>query len=900
MDATDHHRRESAEHRRLEEEARREANWKRWGPYLAERQWGTVREDYSAHGNAWAYFPHRHSHLRAYRWGEDGLLGITDRECRLCFALALWNGRDPILKERLFGVSNQQGNHGEDPKETYYYLDSTPTHSYFKASYLYPHAEYPYEWLVEESKRRSQDEPEPELHDTGIFEEGRYFEVVAEYAKAGPNDICMRFRLTNRGPDAAVLHFLPTLWFRNSWIWGCRHEGCSMKPVARRTGPGELLTSHEKLEDFRFSLGAGPSGEDPVLLFTENETNTRALYGVDSYTEYVKDAFNRYVVQGEEDAVSPDDWGTKVAGYYRLDLAGGADVEIRARLTIAEEAEDDPLGRGFDGTLTARLEEADAYYDAVLPGHLDGEQRVLGRQSYAGLLWTKQFYHLVINDWLAGDPNMPPPPRRREEAKNSEWIHLYNRDVISMPDKWEYPWYAAWDLAFHMVPFAEIDLTYAKQQLILFLREWYMHPNGQLPAYEWAFSDVNPPVHAWACWRVYQATGRPGERDRCFLASAFQKLLLNFTWWVNRKDLSGKHIFSGGFLGLDNVGIFDRSRPLPTGGVLEQADATAWMAFYCTTMLAMAMELAQTDPEYEDMASKFFEHFVAIADAMNSLGGTGLWHEEDGFYYDHIQLENGQDVPVRVRSTVGLMPLVASLAMPIEHIDRLPGFRKRMDWFLKYRRDLRQQISYLTESHERPGEDVGDPVPYRMLAIPSRERLERIVRYLLDENEFLSPYGIRSLSKVHENEPYQLYTPSGEFQVEYEPGESHTRMFGGNSNWRGPVWFPINYLIIEALRRYDLFYGETLKVECPTGSGNRLTFGEVADEIQRRLVRLFEPGEDGVRPYERGAAFLGHGPERPHLFYEYFHGDTGRGCGASHQTGWTALVATCLRELGPS
>jgi len=882
---------QDAEARRLTEDTRREKNWKRWGPYLSERQWGTVREDYSEFGDCWSYFPHDHARSRAYRWGEDGLLGITDRECRLCFALALWNGRDPILKERLFGLSGPEGNHGEDVKESYFYLDSTPTHSYMKALYKYPQAEYPYGFLVEENRRRGKDVPEFELADAGVFEGGRYFEVFAEYAKSAPDNILIRITVANRGPEAGVIHVLPTLWFRNSWTWGSRHEGCGTKPEIRRLDGATLAAQHPGLGKFRFAAGPGPDGRQPDFLFTENEANTQRLFGSPNLSPYVKDAFHDYVVRGRTAAVNPEGRGTKAAAHYVLEIPAGRERILQLRLFSEESAPEPPLGRPFEQVFAARIAEADAFYDSVLPAGLTKEEKTVCRQGDAGLLWSKQFYHYVLQDWLEGDANEPPPPERRKTGRNHDWTHLYNRDVISMPDKWEYPWYAAWDLAFHMIPFARLDPQFAKEQLVLFLREWYMHPNGQIPAYEFAFGDVNPPVHAWSAWRVYKMTGARGERDRLFLARVFQKLVLNFNWWVNRKDLEGNHIFSGGFLGLDNIGVFDRSKPLPTGGHLEQADGTAWMAFYSATMLSMALELAREDPAMEDMASKFFEHFVAITDAMNSLGGTGLWDEKDGFYYDRLHLD-GSSIPLRVRSMVGLIPLFAVEVLEQDLIDRLPGFRKRMDWFLKNRRDLSRQISYL-ESGDHHGHG------HRLLAIPSKARLERVLRYLLDEREFLSDYGIRSLSRVHHERPYVFNAGGMDYRVDYVPAEGNTGLFGGNSNWRGPVWFPLNFLLVEALERYHHFFGDDFKVECPTGSGRRMNLQEVSREIASRLTRIFLPDAKGRRPV--------HGDERryaedPHwkdliLFYEYFHGDNGRGVGASHQTGWTALVVRCLEDL---
>jgi len=879
-----------AESLRLVEDARREKNWKRWGPYLSERQWGTVREDYSADGNVWNYFPHDHARSRAYRWGEDGLLGMCDREGRLCFALALWNGRDPILKERLFGLSGPEGNHGEDVKECYFYLESTPTHSYMRALYKYPQREFPYGFLLEENRRRGRGAPELEIVDTGIFDEGRYFDVFAEYAKASPNDVLIRIRVANRGPEDAVLHLLPTLWFRNSWSWGRTGEGYWPKPRLERAGEEAIRARHASLGDFLLAVNGGPDGERPEILFTDNETNARRLYGLDSGA-HVKDAFHEYVVRRRSEALNPDGVGTKAAAYYRLTVPAGAERVVKLRLFSTEEEPADPFSPAFDDVFDRRIEEADAFYASRLPEGASEDERNVLRQGYAGLLWSKQFYHYVVRDWLEGDPGQPPVAASRARGRNHEWRHLYNYDVISMPDKWEYPWYAAWDLAFHMIPFARVDLDFAKQQLELFLREWYMHPNGQIPAYEFAFSDVNPPVHAWAAWRVYEMTGPRGRRDRVFLARVFQKLMLNFTWWVNRKDVDGRNLFAGGFLGLDNVGVFDRSRPLPTGGHLDQADGTAWMAFYCVTMLTMALELASEDPAYEDVASKFFEHFMAITDAMNSIGGTGLWDETDGFYYDQLHVD-GTILPLRVRSIAGLVPLLACGILEQDVIDRLPGFSRRMQWFLKNREDLTRDICFL-----QPGTIRGHR--HRMLAIPSCERLERTLRYLLDENEFLSPFAIRSLSRAHKDHPYALHLQGEAHRVEYEPGESGSGLFGGNSNWRGPVWFPLNYLLIEALERYDHFFGEGLRVECPTGSGRRVSLKHVARDLASRLARIFLPDASGRRPCHGNDARY---REDPHwrnlvLFYEYFHGDSGRGLGASHQTGWTALALPCLERV---
>jgi hypothetical protein len=885
------------ERRRLSEDEARTRNWKRWGPYLAERQWGTVREDYSADGDAWRYFPHDHARLRAYRWGEDGILGFSDRECRLCFALALWNGRDPILKERLFGLAGPEGNHGEDVKESYFHLDSTPTHAWCRGLYKYPQAPFPYERLRDENARRSRAEPEFELGDTGVFDGGRYFDAEVAYAKAGPDDLCIRITVTNRGPDPADLHVLPTLWFRNTWSWGCLHEGCEVKPRLRATGPGEVRAEHATLETMLWAVEPAPGGEVPRLLFTENESNLAALFGAPNPGPYVKDAFHRHVVGGEAGAVNPRAVGTKVAAHRFVRLGPGERFILRCRLHPAAAPPAERFGADFDTVMAEREREADAFYAEVLAPGLPAAERAVARQAYAGLFWSKQFYHYVVKEWLQGDPEQPPPPAARRAGRNADWPHLFNRDILAMPDKWEYPWFAAWDTAFHMVAMARVDPHFAKTQLNLFLREWYLHPNGQMPAYEWALSDVNPPVHAWACWRVYKLTGPRGSRDRAFLARTFQKLLLNFTWWVNRKDPQGNNLFSGGFLGLDNIGVFDRSKPLPGGGSLTQADGTAWMAFYCGTMLAMALELAEGDPTYEDIASKFFEHFVHIADAINCLGGSGLWHEEDGFYYDQYVHPDGRSEAVRLRSMVGIIPLFAVEFIDEDRLDALPGFAKRTRWFLKHRRDLAGRIAYLTGDGATAGR--------HLLAIPTRAQLERVLRYVLDEQEFLSPYGVRSLSRAYARAPFVLHLDGGDHRVAYVPGDSDTGLFGGNSNWRGPVWFPVNFLLIEALQRYHHFYGETFQVEFPTGSGRRVTLREVAQVLTERLIALFLPEGAGGRPCHGGDARFAADPHWRDLvsFHEYFHGDTGKGLGASHQTGWTALVAHLienhLRDAGP-
>jgi hypothetical protein len=885
----------SAEQQRLEASNRRLENWQRWGPYLSERQWGTVREDYSQNQDAWSYFPHDHARSRAYRWGEDGLLGICDRECRLCFSLAFWNGHDPILKERLFGLTGPEGNHGEDVKECYYYLDSTPTHSYMRALYKYPHCRYPYEQLVNQNRSRSLQDRELEIIDTGVFSDERYFDCQIEYVKNAPNDILIKATITNRGPDAASLHVLPQWWFRNTWTWECTHEGCTPKPSMKLVN-GRVETRHVSLGQWIIESDSPSDGASPEFLFTDNETNTDLHPDVPSTSGYFKDAFHRYVIEGATQAVNPKQLGTKLGVLSQHHIPAGQSLILRGRMYQADQAPPTSFGVDFERIVSERKQDADEFYAERIPAELDEQETRVSRQAFAGLLWTKQFYHYAVDAWLKGDSNYEVDVTSRTFGRNHDWQHLFNRDVISMPDKWEYPWYAAWDLAFHMLPMAHVDLDFSKQQLTLFLREWYMHPNGALPAYEWALSDVNPPVHAWACWNVYQASCRAGHRDTEFLARTFQKLLLNFTWWVNRKDPYGNHIFSGGFLGLDNIGVFDRSKPLPTGGELRQADATAWMAFFCGCMLQIALELSDDSNAYADMASKFLEHYLAIADATNSMHGTGLWDETDGFYYDHLQTD-GHSIPLKVRSLVGLIPLVAPVVLDERKVSQLPGFWKRTNWFLNHRSEMAAQMHYLTRQCPQ-GEQYG----LRLLALPNEERLRRVLTKMLDETEFLSPFGIRSLSAIHREQPFVFDSNGYSNTVRYIPGESDSLMFGGNSNWRGPIWFPINYLLIEALRTYHRFYGDEFKIECPTGSGNFCTLDAVADEIQRRLARLFLPDSQGQRPcHGEDASYAERDAWKELvLFYEYFHGDNGRGLGASHQTGWTALVATLLQQQAES
>jgi hypothetical protein len=880
---------ENAEKRRLELDKKGDLSWKVWGPYLSERQWGTVREDYSKDGSAWDYFPFEHAKSRAYRWGEDGLLGICDDDARLCFAFALWNGKDPILKERLYGLTNGQGNHGEDVKEEYWYLDSTPTHSWMKAAYRYPLAEYPYARLAEENRNRGADRPEFELADTGVLDGDRFVDAVAEYAKAGPDDVLVRLTLENHAAEEATIDVLGTLWFRNTWAWGREGDGHGPRPSVRREGDGFVTTPHLGLGAFRLHADAGPDGRRPDLLLTGNESNVARLWGAKNPSPLVKDAFDEHVVRGGVPEVLTAPEGTKAAARWRVKIPARGRVVLRLRLRPADGAGAAAFGPAFDREMTSRLREADEFYAGMIPPALTPEEKSVARQAYAGLLWTKQFFHFDVSHWKQGDPAHPAPPSERVSGRNSDWLHFHANDVISMPDKWEYPWYAAWDLAFHAVPIARIDPGFAKAQMLLLLREWYMHPNGQIPAYEWAFSDVNPPVHAWGCWRVYQSTGPQGARDRLFLARAFQKLLINFTWWVNRKDTHGRHLFAGGFLGLDNIGVFDRSQPLPGGTTLEQADGTAWMAFYAATMLSMSVELAQEDPAYEDMATKFFEHFVAIADAINEFHGTGLWDEEDGFYYDELEVD-GRSVPLRVRSMVGLVPLFAAVTIVSKNVEGLDAFRRRTRWFLENRKDLAKRISLLAPSKGQEGR--------ALLAIPTRERLERVLRRVFDENEFLSPFGIRSMSQAHRDHPVVVHVGDREMRVQYEPGEGHTRMFGGNSNWRGPVWLPMNHLLIESLERYHRFYGDDLTVEVPTGSGRRMNLLDASQEITRRLSSLFLRSADGAAPCLAAppGGRRGHAADDRMVFHEYFDGDTGRGLGATHQTGWTALVASLLER----
>jgi Mannosylglycerate hydrolase MGH1-like glycoside hydrolase domain len=873
------------EARRLQESVDGRVPWKRWGPYVSERAWGTVREDYSANGDAWRYFPFDQARSRAFRWNEDGLAGICDREQRICFAVSLWNGRDPFLKERLFGLSGIEGNHGEDVKEYYFYLDATPTYSYLKWLYKYPHAAFPYARLRDENARRGRDAPEFELIDAGVFDDNRYFDVFVEYAKAAPEDILVRITIENRAAGAAELHVLPTIWFRNCWSW----NGAGTRPaLAHAAAPAgaQAVALDEPMYGRRFLYCEGA----PTLLFTDNDTNARRLFDAPNASPFVKDGIDDFVVRGRTGAVNPAGTGTKCSAQYRTSIPGGESAVFRLRFTNA--ATDAPFGPAFTDVFRDRLAEADEFYAGVIPAARSDDAKAVMRQAFAGLLWSKQYYHYDVRTWMDGDPAQPRPPAERKTGRNRDWRQLNNADVISMPDKWEYPWYAAWDLAFHTIPLALVDAAFAKQQLLLLLREWYMHPNGQLPAYEWNFSDVNPPVHAWAALRVFRIDRRVnGRGDRVFLARIFQKLLLNFTWWVNRADAEGNNIFEGGFLGLDNIGVFDRSRPLGPGRVLEQSDGTSWMAMFTLNMLAIAIELAAEDPVYEDIATKFLEHFLYIAHAMTDRGDKSLclWHDEDGFFYDALRTGDGR-IPLRIRSMVGLMPLFAVETLEADVLGRLKGFRRRMDWFLEHRPDLTGNVASM---------DARGAGERRLLSLVDADRLRRILSVMLDENEFLSPFGIRALSRVHRDRPFVLRLDGQDHVVDYEPGESTNALFGGNSNWRGPVWFPVNFLLIESIQKFHYYYGDAFTVECPAGSGRTMTLWDVATELSRRLSSIFLRGAGGRPVYGSNERFQ----NDPHwrdqiLFYEYFHGDTGQGLGASHQTGWTAVVAKLLEQSG--
>ncbi len=860
----------SAEHTRLQRADEGTAAWRAWGPYLSERAWGTVREDYSSYGQAWDHFPHDHARSRVYRWNEDGMAGVCDDRQTFCLALALWNGVDPILKERMFGLTGPEGNHGEDAKEYWWYLDSTPTHSWMTWRYHYPQRPFPYADLVEQNRRRGREAPEYELVDTGVFAQDQYWAVTVDYAKADPADLCLRITVDNRSPEAATLHVLPTLWFRNTWAWGL--PGQEAVPEIRAGADGTLIARHAELG----TLVLGGVGA-PLPLLCDNETNTPRLYGVPGRSAHPKDGINDHVVTGAA-TVNQDGLGTKGALWYRLDVPAGGRSVVRLRLTTGDSAGE--LGTGFSEVMTARRAEADEFYRALIPAEASTDEALMFRQAMAGMLWGKQFFHYDVARWLDGDPAGPPPPSQRRHGRNSAWRHLNNADVISMPDPWEYPWYAAWDLAFHCVPLARLDPTFAKNQLLLLLREWYMHPGGQLPAYEWAFGDVNPPVHAWAALRVFEIDG---SRDFDFLARVFHKLLLNFTWWVNRKDSEGNNVFEGGFLGLDNIGPIDRSAALPLAGILEQSDGTAWMAMYCLNLLEMALVLAEHDRAYEDLATKFFEHFALIASAAHG----GLWDPTDGFFYDVLSAADGRRIPLRVRSLVGLLPLCATTTLGTATLQRLPDFTARMRWFITH---LPQYADVVGETHVRGGSEG------QLLSIVGREQLRRILQPMLSEQEFLSPHGLRSVSRHHRDAPFVLDLPELHASVDYEPAESTSGLFGGNSNWRGPVWFPVNYLLVEAIGRFARFFGDDFVIEHPTGSGVKRTLAEVAADLNDRLISTFLNDSAGRRPVFGNYELF---QTDPHWhdqlwFYEYFHGDTGAGLGASHQTGWTGLVAECL------
>ena len=870
-----------AERKRLAGTGKKAGLWKKWGPYLSERQWGTVREDYSPDGTAWEHISHDAARSKAYRWGEDGIAGISDDNQHLCFSVALWNGRDPILKERLFGLTCNEGNHGEDVKELYYYLDSTPTHSYMKMLYKYPQEEFPYNSLREENRKRGRNQPEFELIDTGIFNDDCYFDVFVEYAKATPEDLLAKITLFNRGPGDATANVLPQVWFRNTWSWGVGEH----KPVMYAIRNDSIQIEHHSLGNRRWIYFDEPND----LFFCENETNAPRLYGVEDTGGFYKDGVNNYIVHGNTKAVNHTQRGTKAAAHYKLTVPAGGSVVVRVR--ISDRIAEKPFV-GFENTFTRRLREADEFYAELQANNTSADAKNVQRQALAGMLWSKQFYYYDVPQWLNGDAGQPLPPPKRKHGRNSEWLHLNNADIISMPDKWEYPWYAAWDLAFHCIPFAMVDPDFAKDQLVLLTREWYMHPSGQLPAYEWGFGDVNPPVHAWATWRVYKIDQKMnnGKGDVDFLERVFHKLLLNFTWWVNRKDTEGHNIFQGGFLGLDNIGVFDRSAPLPTGGQIEQADGTSWMAMYSLNLMRISLELAATKPIYQDMATKFFEHFMYIAGAMANISGEGieLWDHEDEFFYDVLHLPQGERIPLRVRSMVGLTPLYAVETLEPELLEKVPEFKQRMEWFLNYRPDLASLVSRWNE----PG--MGER---RLLSLLRGHRMKRLLKRMLDEAEFLSDYGVRALSRHHRDHPYEIHVNGNTFTVTYVPAESDSSMFGGNSNWRGPVWFPVNFLLIESLQKFHHYYGDDFKIEHPTGSGKYVTINDVAEELAQRLTMIFLLNKDGIRPA------LGCDQKMqtdPHfrdyiLFHEYFDGDTGRGVGASHQTGWTGIVAKLLQ-----
>ncbi len=861
------------------------AGWKQWGPYVTDRQWGTVREDYSADGNAWQYISHDAARSKAYRWGEEGIGGISDSRQLICFAVSLWNKKDPIIKERYFGLTGNEGNHGEDVKELYYYLDSTPTHSYMKMLYKYPQQEYPYSWLVDENKKRNKAQPEFELIDTGIFDEDKYFDVFIEYAKAAENDILIKITVHNRGKEAASLNVLPTIWFRNTWAWG--YDDYKYKPEMMSSNSADILITHEYFENYTLYIDKQNIDTKLPLLFCDNETNNQRLYNSPNNNQYVKDGINEYIVHGKTDAVNLNAVGTKAAANFDVTINGNDSHTFRLRLssqTIPQPFEE------YDALFDAAKNNADAFYADLQKDITNDDEKNVQRQAFAGMLWSKQYFDYNVDKWLNGDPSQPSPPPQRKTGRNSAWKHLNNADIISMPDKWEYPWYAAWDLAFHCIPFAMIDAEFAKQQLLLLTKEWYMHPNGQLPAYEWAFGDVNPPVHAWSTFRVFKIDEKNnGKPDVPFLESVFHKLLLNFTWWVNRKDANGNNIFQGGFLGLDNIGVFDRSAPLPTGGYIEQADGTSWMAMYSLNLMRIALELSKYNPVYQDMATKFFEHFLYIAEAMDSMGldGGSLWDDTDQFFYDVLKLPNGKCERLKVRSMVGLIPLFAVEVFDTELLESVPEFKKRLEWFLTHKPNLASLVSRWQDKN------AGEK---QLLSLLRGHRMKKILQRMLDETEFLSDYGIRAVSKYHEQHPYEFYVDGKRFSVEYSPGESNSGLFGGNSNWRGPIWMPVNFLIIESLQRFHFYYGDDFKLECPTGSGTLLSLNEIADLLSKRLANLFLRNEEGKRPVFGTYTKFQTDPLFNNYiwFHEYFHGDTGRGVGASHQTGWTGLIARLL------
>lgn len=872
-------------------------HWNRWGPFLSERAWGTVREDYSAGGDAWDYFPHDHARSRVYRWNEDGLAGICDRHQFMCFSLALWNGKDPFLKERLFGLTGSEGNHGEDLKEYYYYLDNTPTHSYMKVLYKYPQAAYPYQQLIEENQRRSKQEMEYELVDTGIFDDGRYFDITVEYAKIQAEDLLIRVSVSNRGPEAAPIHLLSTLWFRNTWSWGRDDRRPQMSRGAvepyKNHPVDSIIAQHWQLGEY--ILYCDDADE---LLFTENESNNERLFGSPSASPYVKDAFHNYVVGGQTEAVNPSGRGTKAAAYYNRMVGPGETVVFNLRLAAAVEAHplESPMA-DFDDLMIQRRHEADEFYNVVLPPTLKEDVRLVGRQAFAGLLWSKQFYHYIIGEWLEGDPAEPAPPGSRRYGRNHDWAHMYNADVISMPDTWEFPWYASWDLGFHCITLAHVDPQFAKDQILLMLREWYMHPNGQIPAYEWNFEDVNPPVLSIAALRVFEIEREfTGNSDYAFLERVFHKLMLNFTWWVNRKDALGNDIFQGGFLGMDNIGAFDRDN-LPAGYMLGQADGTSWMAAFAKSMTAIALILAQQDPVYEDLASKFGEHFLFIGNAMNSKSdiSSSLWDQRDGFFYDYLLAPNGGREPVRGRTMVGFVPLFGANALPSDMLERqkFPELMRRRAWFLEHFPELMQSVGPMIT----PG--ANDNL---IMELVRPDQFRKLLAYMLDEDEFFSPYGIRSVSRFHAENPLVITVGGQEFRLDYEPGESTNNLFGGNSNWRGPIWMPVNYLILNALKQYYPYYGDSFQIECPTNSGNMMNLDEVAIELARRLSNIFLRDAQGRRAVFGENALFQNDPYWRDLipFHEYFHGDTGRGCGAGHQTGWTGLIAHIIVDMGAS